>query len=143
MRVYLCLVSSLKSVGEYKERCWNHVFLAPYAGKSGISNECILPNSPRISIIRPYFIHHVLFIQHLNVFHRLFEPALLLALSTLLLHPLTPRRLARQLFNFAVSVALRVALLARGFHRVDTGGLVSFRGGVPGFGAGDCADCGL
>lgn len=71
------------------------------------------------------------------------EPALLLALSTLLLHPLTPRRLARQLLNFAISVALRVALLARGFHRVDTGGLVGFRGGVPGFGAGDCADCGL
>lgn len=68
---------------------------------------------------------------------------LLLTLRTLLLHPLAPRRLARQLLDLAVSVALRVALLARGFHRVDAGGLVGFRGGVPGFGAGDCADCGL
>ena len=49
---------------------------------------------------------------------------LLLALSTLLLHPLAPRRFARQLLDLAVPVALRVALLARGFHRVDARGFV-------------------
>jgi len=47
-----------------------------------------------------------------------------LTLSTLLLHPLTPRRFARQLLDFAVSVALGVAVLARGFHRVDAAGFV-------------------
>lgn len=72
-----------------------------------------------------------------------FNPVLLLALSALLLHALTPRRLASQLLDLAVSVTLRVALLARGFHRIDAGGFVGFRGGVPGFRAGDGADCGL
>ena len=68
---------------------------------------------------------------------------LLLALRTLLLHPLTPSGFARQLLNLAISIALRIAVLARGFHRVDAVGFVGFCGDVPGFGAGDCADCGL
>ena len=49
---------------------------------------------------------------------------LLLALSTLLLHPLATRRFARQLLDLAEPIALRVPLLARGFHRIDAGGLV-------------------
>ena len=39
--------------------------------------------------------------------------------------------------------ALRVALLARGFHYVDAVGFVGLCGDVPGFGAGGCGDCGL
>jgi hypothetical protein len=67
----------------------------------------------------------------------------LLALRPLLLHPLTSRRLPRQLLNLAVPIALRIAVLARSFHRVDAVGFVGLRGDVPGFGAGDCADGGL
>ena len=64
---------------------------------------------------------------------------LLLALRSLFLHALTPSRLASQLFHFAEAVAVGVALLARGFHRVDAGGFVGLRRDVPGFGAGDGA----
>jgi hypothetical protein len=73
-------------------------------------------------------------------------PALLLRLSTrstLLLHALTTRRLARHLLDFAEAVAAGVAVLAGGFHRVDAGLLVALGRDFPGFGARGGADCGL
>ena len=63
--------------------------------------------------------------------------------SPLLLHALTPGRLARHLLDFAEAVAVGVAVLAGGFHRVDSGLLVALGRDFPGFGARGGADCGL
>lgn len=73
-------------------------------------------------------------------------PVLLLRLSTrspLLLHTLTPGRLARHLLDLAEAVAVGVAVLAGGFHRVDASLLVALGRDFPGFGARGGADCGL
>lgn len=68
---------------------------------------------------------------------------LLLARSSLLLHTLTARCLAGQFLDFAETIAVGVALLAGGFHRVDSVFFIILSGGVPGCGTGDGADGGL
>lgn len=68
---------------------------------------------------------------------------LLLGCSAFLLHTLTPRGLAGQFLDFAVPVAVGVALLAGRFHCVNAVFFIVLGGGVPGRGTGDGADGGL
>jgi hypothetical protein len=63
-----------------------------------------------------------------------------LALRALALHPLAARKLARDLLYAAEAITLRVAVRARGLHRVDAGGLVVRAGRGPRLAAGDGAD---
>jgi hypothetical protein len=63
-----------------------------------------------------------------------------LALRALALHPLAARKLARDLLYAAEAITLRVAVRARGLHRVDAGGLIVRAGRGPRLAAGDGAD---
>ena len=62
------------------------------------------------------------------------------ALGPLLLHSLTPRRLARQLLDLPETLLLRVPVGARRLHGVDARLLVLLRRGLPRFGPRDGAD---
>jgi len=86
-----------------------------------------------------FIFHHTC----VSILIRLTSFLLRLTSSPLLLHPLTSRRLTSHLLDFAEPVAVGVAVLAGGFHRVDAGLLVGGGGDVPGFGAGGGADSGL
>jgi hypothetical protein len=63
-----------------------------------------------------------------------------LALRTLALHPLAARKLACDLLHATEAIALRVAVRARGLHRVDASGFVVRAGRGPRLAAGDGAD---
>lgn len=76
-----------------------------------------------------------------NIPNVLTNQALLrLTLRSLLLHTLTSRSLTSQLLYFAVSIGLRLSVLAGGLHVLD--GLIFLLGarGLPLFAAGDVAD---